>query len=317
MTTTRPPVAVIGGGTIGLGWAVALTTVGHEVRLVEPDAARRAALPEALRERAAMLARHALAAVTPDAAAGRLVLADRPAAALADAVLVLERAPEDLALKRSLFAELDALVPEHVVLASSSSAPFTAAAAVERTSAVLAGAGMIAMRLEREIDGFVFNRLQGAVLREAYAPVRDGVASVDAIDTVMREGLAPRWAITGPFETADLNVQGGIEAHARQMVEAYARMGAQRGQNDRWAPELVADVTAQRRALLPLERWRNGSPGAITSWPRCSAPGGRWVSAERGAVEAAESVLLTPGRSVTRRVGPWRGVSRAGRRRGQ
>lgn len=291
MSGMRPPVAVIGGGTIGLGWAVVLTAAGHEVRLVEPDAVRRAVLHEALRERLALLAEHDLATVHTDEAARRLVPADRPAAVLDGAALVLECAPEDLALKRALFAELDGLAAAEVVLASSSSAltasaiagglqgrarclvahpgnppfllriveivpaPFTAAAAVERATAILAGAGMIPVRLNREIDGFVFNRLQGAVLREAYALVRDGVASVEAIDTVVREGLGPRWAVTGPFETADLNVRGGIEAHARRMGEAYARMGAERGRAEPWTPELVAAVTAQRRARLPLERW--------------------------------------------------------------
>lgn len=290
MSASRPPVAVIGGGTIGLGWAVALTAAGHTVRVVEPDPSRRAALTEAHRERVAMLAAAGMASSAP-AAAHALQLTAAPAEALAGAALVLEAAPEDLELKRALFGELDRIAQPDSVLASCSSAltasqiaaalpgrarclvahpgnppfllrvveivpaPFTNAAAIERVSTILAGAGMIPVRLEREVAGFVFNRLQGAVLREAYALVRDGVASVEAIDTVVREGLGPRWAITGPFETADLNVAGGIEAHARRMGAAYARMGRERGQDDPWTPDLVADVTAQRRALLPLERW--------------------------------------------------------------
>jgi len=72
---------------------------------------------------------------------------------------------------------------------------------------------------------------------------------------VVREGLGRRWAVIGPFETADLNTRGGIEAHAQRLGPAYARMGAERGQDDPWTPELVAHVTAERRARLPLERW--------------------------------------------------------------
>jgi 3-hydroxyacyl-CoA dehydrogenase len=291
MIPARPSVAVIGGGTIGLGWAVALTIAGHEVRLVEPDAARRATLREALRQRVTMLVEHELSALTPDEAASRLMLADSHAAALDRAVLALECAPEDLELKRRLFAELDALAPPDMVIATCSSAltvsaiadqlpgrarclvahpgnppfllrvveivpaPFTAEPAVGQAIAILGGAGMIPVRLNREIEGFVFNRLQGAVLREAYALVHDGVASVEAIDAVMREGLGPRWAITGPFETADLNVRGGIEAHAARMGAAYARMGKERGEVEPWSAELVAAVSAQRRAILPLEAW--------------------------------------------------------------
>ncbi len=71
----------------------------------------------------------------------------------------------------------------------------------------------------------------------------------------MREGLGRRWAVIGPFETADLNTRGGIGVHAGRMGPAYARMGAERGQDDPWDEELVAEVTAQRRALLPLSDW--------------------------------------------------------------
>jgi 3-hydroxyacyl-CoA dehydrogenase len=109
--------------------------------------------------------------------------------------------------------------------------------------------------VRQEVEGFVFNRLQGALLREAYCLVRDGVASVEEVDRVVRDGLGLRWSVLGPFETADLNTRGGIASHAEKMGPAYARMGAQRGQNDPWTPDLVAKVTAQRRALLPLERW--------------------------------------------------------------
>ena len=66
-----------------------------------------------------------------------------------------------------------------------------------------------------ELEGFVFNRLQGAMLREAYALVRDGVASVADIDRIVSDGLGRRWSVIGPFETVDLNVRGGIAAHAR------------------------------------------------------------------------------------------------------
>jgi 3-hydroxyacyl-CoA dehydrogenase len=109
--------------------------------------------------------------------------------------------------------------------------------------------------VRREIEGFIFNRLQGALLREAYCLVRDGVASVDVVDRVVRDGPGRRWAFSGPFETADLNTRGGIEAHARRLGPAYARMGAERGQDDPWTDELVAQVVRERRARLPLAEW--------------------------------------------------------------
>jgi 3-hydroxyacyl-CoA dehydrogenase len=114
---------------------------------------------------------------------------------------------------------------------------------------------MSVVRVRAEIEGFVFNRLQGALLREAYCLVRDGVASVDDVDRVVRDGLGRRWAVIGPFETADLNTRGGIEAHAARLGAAYARMGLDRGQHDPWTPGLVRRVTDERRQLLPLELW--------------------------------------------------------------
>jgi 3-hydroxyacyl-CoA dehydrogenase len=134
-------------------------------------------------------------------------------------------------------------------------APITGEDVIERAFALLAGAGLSPVRVRVELEGFVFNRLQGAMLREAYALVRDGVASVEDIDRIVTDGLGRRYSVVGPFETSDLNVRGGISAHAERMGAAYGRMGDERGDHARWTDELVAQVDAERRALLPLERW--------------------------------------------------------------
>ncbi|MFN3145509.1 MAG: 3-hydroxyacyl-CoA dehydrogenase family protein [Paracoccaceae bacterium] len=115
------------------------------------------------------------------------------------------------------------------------------------------------------MEGFLLNRLQGAVLREAYRLVAEDVASSTDLDTVMRLGLGPRWALSGPFETAELNTPGGIAAHAARMGPAYRRMGEERGETVDWTPELVARVAAERREVLPAEAlparaaWRVGA----------------------------------------------------------
>jgi L-gulonate 3-dehydrogenase len=285
--TERPAVAVVGAGSIGVAWAIVFARAGHPVALHDADAAR---LESAQREIAARLDDLAAAGL-PSPSAERVTMHASLDDAVAGAAHVQECVPEDLALKRSLFATLDAVAPAGAALATSSSAltasaiagdlagrarclvvhpanpphllpvvelvpaPFTAPDVVDRTEALLAGAGMSPVRVRREIEGFIYNRLQGAVLREAYCLVRDGVASVEDVDRVMRDGLGRRWAVVGPFETADLNVRGGIPAHAERMGPAYARMGAERGQHDPWTPELVERVAAERRAQLPLERW--------------------------------------------------------------
>lgn len=116
---------------------------------------------------------------------------------------------------------------------------------------------MTPVRVNREIEGFLFNRLQGALLREAYCLVRDGVADVADVDRAISQGLGIRWSVIGPFETVDLNTRGGIRAHAERLGLAYARMGAERGQNDPWTPELVGKVESQRRGALPLDQWQD------------------------------------------------------------
>ncbi|MBX5440191.1 MAG: 3-hydroxyacyl-CoA dehydrogenase [Solirubrobacteraceae bacterium] len=285
------PVAIVGAGSIGVSWAIVFARAGRSVRMQDPDAARREAVPGEIAARLAQLDEAGLLDEAPDAIAARVTVAADLAATVARAGHVQECAPERLELKRELFARLDGLAAPDAVLASSSSAivasrfaeglpgrarclvvhpgnpphlipvvevvpaPFTDPAVVERTVALLEAAGQSPVVVRREIEGFVFNRLQGALLREAYCLVRDGVASVDEVDRVVRDGLGRRWAFVGPFETADLNTRGGIASHAEKLGPAYARMGAERGQNDPWTPDLVEKVTAERRALLPLEDW--------------------------------------------------------------
>jgi L-gulonate 3-dehydrogenase len=284
-------VGIIGGGSIGLAFAIVFARAGHSVRLREPDAARRASIPRILADRVADLGAYGLLEEAAGVILGRIATVTELATAVEGADFVQECAPERLEVKQAIFAELDWRAPPDAVLASASStipasafaselsgrhrvlvvhpgnppflipvaelvpAPFTSQTAVAFAHALLAGAGLAPVLVRREVEGFVFNRLQGALLREAYCLVRDGVASVEDIDRLVRDGLGLRWSVSGPFETVDLNTQGGIASHVEKMGPAYARMGAERGQNDPWTPELVAKVVAERRAALPLEDW--------------------------------------------------------------
>ena len=284
-------IAVVGAGSIGVGWSIVFARAGHAVALQDPDPARREACVAELRARLDELAAGELLDEPAARVAARVTVHADLAGAVEGVAHVQENAPENLDLKRELFARLDALAPADAALASSSSAltasrfaadvpgrarclvahpanpphvlsivelvpaPFTAPEVVAQVRERMAGAGMSPVLVDHEPEGFVFNRLQGALLREAYCLVRDGVASVEDVDRVVREGLGRRWAVIGPFETVDLNTRGGVEVHAQRMGPAYARMGAERGQDDPWTADLVARVVAERRALLPLEEW--------------------------------------------------------------
>lgn len=284
---------MVGGGSIGVAFALVFARAKTRVQMVDPDAERCAAAPRELRAKLAALAEHGLLAETPEAVAARVTVHGDVARAVVGADLVQECVPERAETKHALFAQLGELTDARTVLASSSSAipisrsteglPCAERALVahpgnpphlipvielvpsaatlphilEAARGIYSDAGLAPVMVRREVEGFVFNRLQGAVLREAYALVRDGVASVEDVDTVVRDGLGRRWAFMGPFETADLNTRGGIASHATKMGPAYERMGAERGQHDPWTEDLVAEVTRQRRAVLPLSHWED------------------------------------------------------------
>lgn len=284
-------VAVVGGGSIGVAFAVVFARASFSVCLTDPDPQRREAVPSEARDRLDRWSRAGLVTEPVEQVAARIRVEGELGEAVASAKLVQECVPERLEIKQGLFSELARLTGPDCILASSSSAipssqsahgseaahrslvahpgnppllipvielvpsPQTDPDVLHRAQELYSRAGLSPILVQKEVEGFVFNRLQGAVLREAYALVRDGVATVEDIDTVMRDGLGRRWAFMGPFETVDLNTRGGIASHAEKMGPAYERMGAERGQHDPWTPELVTEVTRQRREVLPLDQW--------------------------------------------------------------
>jgi 3-hydroxyacyl-CoA dehydrogenase len=267
------------------------------VRVWDPDAARRAAVTGEVRTRLLDLDVYGLLGESVDAVLDRVTVLDELEAATKDAQHAQECAPERVELKRDLFAELDRLVPPEAVLASSSSflpasalaaglpgrarclvahpgnppylipvveivpAPFTEEVAAARAAALFARAGLSPVHVRREVEGFIFNRLQGALLREAYCLVRDGVASVEDVDKVVRDGLGRRWSHIGPFETADLNTHRGIAAHAERMGPSYAwvpSVGRTIPGAPNWSPRWSGSAAP---SCLP-RTGRHGWPGA-------------------------------------------------------
>ena len=284
-------VAVIGAGSIGVAWAVVFASAGVRVQLFETDeTVRRGAIGEVQ----AMLREHSAAGLLAEPVAdvvARVTMCDSIAASVAGADFVQECVVEDLEVKRGLFAELDRLTDRRVVLASSTStimaslfadglpgrerclvvhpanppyflrvaeivpASFTRADAIEAARDLLTRVDLTPIVLNREIEGFAFNRLQGAVLREAYCLVRDGIISASDIDTLVREGLGLRWSVIGPFTTSELNTRGGLRRHAEVIGPVYARIGVERGADDPWTHETIELVAREIEQRLPHESW--------------------------------------------------------------
>jgi 3-hydroxyacyl-CoA dehydrogenase len=293
-------VSIVGSGFIGRAWAISFARAGHDVALwdADPDAPRRAI--EFVASVAPDLAKNdLLAGSRPQALLDRLRVETDLAAALADADHVQESAPERLDVKQALFVELDRLAPPTAVLASSSSAilpsrftehlphrhrclvihpinppylipatevvpaPWTSPEIVERARAFLIAAGQAPIVMKRELDGFVMNRMQGALLEEAFRLVADGFASAEDVDVGIREGLALRWCFMGPFETIDLNAPAGVRDYVERYQGIYSNLFTQMQRRVDWAGPVLADVERQRRAKLPADqlaerqKWRD------------------------------------------------------------
>lgn len=283
-------VAIIGAGLIGRAWALVYARGGHRVRLWDSQPGQVEQALAFAREVAPGLAQAGLLrGRTVDQLLAALEPAERMEDALRDADYVQESTPERLDSKRRVYAELDRLAPAGAILASSTSAllpshftadlpgrarclvahpinppylvpaveivpaPWTDAACVERARTLLAEAGQQPIVMRREIDGFVVNRLQGALLHEAFRLVADGYAGVEDVDTCIRDGLALRWAFMGPFETIDLNAPAGVRDYAERYEGMYAEMFESMTRRVPWSGDTLGRVEAQRREHLPAE----------------------------------------------------------------
>ena len=226
-------IAILGAGLMGHGIAQVFALAGHDVTIYDPSAA-------ALDTVRARIEKN-LADLDEDAAAAARV---RPCPALADAVrdadVVIEAALEDLAVKRALFAEVELHAPRDATLASNTSVipitqimqnlahreralgthwwnpPFlvplvevigtawTDPARIADMIALLKSAGKMPVHCKKDVTGFIGNRLQHALWREAIALVERGICDAETVDLVVKASFGRRLAVLGPLENADL-----------------------------------------------------------------------------------------------------------------
>ncbi|MFN8518798.1 MAG: 3-hydroxyacyl-CoA dehydrogenase [Chloroflexota bacterium] len=296
--STDAPIALVGTGLVGRSWAVVFARAGHPVAL--HDAAPDAAAAAVAWARATLESLHdaGLLAEAPATVAGRLRVATSLEDVVRDATLVQESTREVLEAKQALMAELDRLADPSAIVASSTStipasrfsadlpgrarclvahpvnpphlvplvelspAPWTDPAVVERARALFASVGQVPVVLRAEVDGFLLNRLQVALLQEAYRLYADGYASAEDIDRTVRDGLGLRWSFMGPFETIDLNAAGGLADFVHHLGPVFDAIAATQLPRP-WSPEMVARLDAERRAELPLadlparQAWRD------------------------------------------------------------
>lgn len=301
--TTDHFVGVVGGGLMGVGIATRFALAGHATLVVEADPARAAGIPLLAADILSQLVEAGLIdAAQRDAALARLRVEGEPAL-LAGAAMVIEAIPEVLAAKHALYAQLENILAPDAIIASNTSgfppdalseqlahparflvAHFwnpphliplvevvpgtrTDAQIIERSVGLLAGIGAEPVVLKAAIPGFIGNRLQFAVLREALHIVRSGAATPETVDAVMKACLGRRYSIMGPFESADLgglHTLMGIGANLMpelakdedvlDLMRAHVEkgeLGASTGQGFyTWDEDRFADLKARRLRQL-------------------------------------------------------------------
>jgi 3-hydroxybutyryl-CoA dehydrogenase len=226
-------IAVIGAGLMGHGIAQVFALAGHDVAVYDSDAARL----DSARTRISTN----LKDLGDDQSAVERV---RPcvllAEAVADADFVVEAVLEDLSVKQRLFGAIERHARSDAILASNTSVipitgimeglrareralgthwwnppylvplvevigtQWTSQAAIERTIALHRAAGKMPVHVRKDVPGFVGNRLQHALWREAIALVEHGICDAETVDTVIKASFGRRLAVLGPLENADL-----------------------------------------------------------------------------------------------------------------
>ena len=288
-TAASPRIAaIVGAGLIGQAWAIVFARAGWRVQLHDANAA---CLPEArqliVRQLQELETQGLLQGA--GATAARVNVAQDLAAALQGADYVQESSPERLDVKQVLFRQLDALAPAAAIIGSSTSsiaaslytedlpgrhrclvahpvnppylipvvelcpAPWTSADVVARARDIMQSIAQKPVVVRKEVEGFILNRLQGALLHEAFRLYAAGVASAEDIDTTVKHGLGLRWSFMGPFETIDLNAPGGLADYCARYGGLYQSIGQEQREPPAWSEALVGAIAQERRAQLPQE----------------------------------------------------------------
>lgn len=284
----KKKVSIVGMGLVGSAWSIAFARAGCAVTGWDPFPEAGSASLKVLDQLISELDKRNLLKVgSARDIRERINVADSLEQALEGADWVQESAPEDLQVKRDLWKILDRLAGPDAILASSTSSivpsafssdlprthrclvahplnppyliravelvpgPKTSAETMERAKAIMEEIGQAPIVMKRELDGFMMNRLQAAILDEAFHLVGAGYCSVEDIDIGIREGLAQRWSFMGPFETIDLNAPGGVRDYVLRYGAMYHRLVRSRSHPAVWDGPVLDEVEKQRRERLP------------------------------------------------------------------
>lgn len=305
-------IGIIGCGFIGRAWAMVFARAGFGVSVWDGAAGAVENSLKMIDDGLADLAQHGLVD-DPKAARARIAPAATLEDAVTGAVYVQENVVERLEDKVAVFARMDAAARPDAILASSTSAikcslftehlkgrqrclvvhpvnpphlvplvelsaaPWTSADTMTRTRALQERAGQVPITVLKEVDGFILNRLQTALLNEAFRLIEGGYVTPDDLDKTVRDGLGLRWSFMGPVETGDLNAPGGIADYLTRYGTIFQRIDQEIRAARPWSERVIPTLDAARRADFPLDRhparqiWRDRRLAALVAHKRAQA----------------------------------------------
>jgi 3-hydroxybutyryl-CoA dehydrogenase len=275
-------IGIVGAGLMGHGIAQVFALGGHSVSVYD-------AVPQALATLRPRIESNLAELGLDVSAAARVSPVNTLAEAVGNADVVVEAALEKLPLKQDIFAELEKLAPRHALLASNTSVipigkiaarvatkdrvlgthwwnpPWlvplvevietegTSAASVTQMIALLSSLGKTAVHVKKDVPGFIGNRLQHALWREAIALVQNGVCDAETVDTVVKAGFGRRLGVIGPLENADLiGTDLTLDIHQNLLADLDRTPGP--------LPYLVDLVKAGRLGFKSGEGFRKWTP---------------------------------------------------------
>ncbi len=257
----KEKVALIGCGLIGQSWAISFLRVGFDVSLFDPVEGVTLQAKENIKAKLSDLQNHGLLEnKNISDYLDKIHLARDISQAVGGSIYVQESGPEDLDIKKELTKNIDAATSDDIPIASSTSgiptslyasdvqgkyrclvahpinpphlipaveivpAPFTSEAITQNVKEIIISIDKEPLELKKEIPGFVVNRLQGALLSEAFNLVKDGISTAEDIDKAISQGLGLRWSFMGPFQTIHLNAPEGIAGYVERYEKMYREM---------------------------------------------------------------------------------------------
>ncbi|MGR3499187.1 MAG: 3-hydroxyacyl-CoA dehydrogenase family protein [Limimaricola soesokkakensis] len=292
MVPKKQQIAVIGAGLMGHGIALTLARAGQYVTITDPHAETLKSAPKRISDSLRVMGAEDIEIART---LKMIELCSSVGSAVCKADFIFEAAPEKLDLKRQIFADVEAHAPVAAVLASNTSViqitkimdglkhperalgthwwnpphliplveviktGWTDGEVAERMMALLASAGKTPVMVEKDVPGFIGNRLQHALWREAVSLVERGICDAEAVDTVVKSCFGRRLAVLGPLENADLvGTDLTLDIHENVLFDLESRQGP-----SPYLRQLVKDGKLGMKSGEGFRKWTEDEANAV------------------------------------------------------